>query len=70
MKKVIAHAHVRLTIKIGVPDTWGEDCAFSQVKKQAIESALGMIKQGGMQQDKDYSLVGGPVVTAILLEDT
>jgi hypothetical protein len=69
MKRVIATARVQIMISIPVPDQWGEDCAFSQVKKQAVDSAVGMIAKGGMRQGTHYTVIGEPIVKAILVED-
>lgn len=67
MKRVTANARVQITINIPLADAWGEDCAFSQIKKQAIDSALGMIQRGGMRQGTHYTVIGEPIVKAVLV---
>ncbi len=42
--KVSAYATVDVTLRIQVPDSWGEDCTVAQVHKQAKESALGVLR--------------------------
>ena len=69
MKQVTANARVQITINIPLTDAWGEDCAFSQVKKQAVDAALGMIQHGGMRQGTHYTVIGVPIVKAVLVEE-
>jgi len=38
-----ATAVVTVTLKINVTDTWGDDCTVGQVKKQALDSASGIL---------------------------
>lgn len=67
--RITARARVKLTIEIPVSDTWGQDCAFLQVQQQALSAALGRIQHGGMRDGVDYTVIGKPEVTAILLKE-
>lgn len=45
-KKVRARAVVTMTISFQVEGVWGGDCPVSQIQKQAVDSALGVLRNG------------------------
>ena len=67
--RIKATARVRLTIDIPLTDTWGSDCAIDQIQKQAKEGALGMIRNSQFHELKLATIIGEPVVTAVLVEE-
>lgn len=71
MKRVSAKAIVRLKIEIPLTDRWGEDCDFSQVQKQARDSAVGTIRKIVELNYKQLQIriLEEPEVTAILVEE-
>lgn len=82
--KTSVRARVQLLIEFDVPDNWGGDCALSQVRKQAIDSARTVLMRGvvidglalhstgrlpnGGQQLVQADIVGEPKITAVLVE--
>ena len=62
----ITTARVTVTIDMAVGDTWGPDCNLAQVRKQATEAALGKLRHALGQ--RDYQIVGEPIVKAIMTE--
>lgn len=62
--KVTAKAVVTVTLEISPADTWGEDCAVSQVRSQAKEAALGMLHRA-IRDTPGFRLAGVPKVTVI-----
>ena len=65
MNKVSIRAKVSVTLEIEVPDTWGTDCALSQVYSQAREKALYILSQTKIPGIK---VLAPTVVTAIAYE--
>jgi hypothetical protein len=69
-------ARVTVTLEIAVGDHWGADVKAEQVRRQAIESALGAIRRGmtvNMVQGEDRTdergfarVIGDPKVEAII----
>lgn len=55
-------ARVVLTLEIDVPDVWGGDCTADQLFKQAVDSALGRVRNGNLAGAR---VIGEPKVTAV-----
>lgn len=64
-------ARVRLVLDIPCQSTWGPDCDFEQVKKQAVEEAVSSLTNEFTSQHTKHSwrLVGEPRVTAVLVSE-
>lgn len=56
-------ARVQATIDILVPSTWSDTTTVEQVREQATEDALGMLRQ--VEQRYELKLIGQPTVTAV-----
>ena len=56
-------ARVQVTIDITVPSTWGDDTTVAQVRNQASEDALGMLRH--VEAKYDIKVIGKPTVTAV-----
>jgi phospholipase/lecithinase/hemolysin len=76
--KIVAHARVQVTLDIPVVGAWGGGCDFAQLHKQAVESALGELRNGlsinGLVSSPsrarvEATVVGAPSVTAIIVTD-
>jgi hypothetical protein len=46
MSKPSVRARVQLVVEFAVPDAWGTDCSFDQVRKQAIDAAHDILRRG------------------------
>lgn len=67
MKRVRATAIVAMNLRVPVPDVWGPECPIEQVHRQAVRSALDIIKSGRFSLGE--LVVGDPVVTQVLVEE-
>ena len=46
MSKTSVRARVQLTVEFAVPDAWGTDCSFEQVREQAVRKAREILMRG------------------------
>lgn len=56
-------ARVQVSIDITVPSTWDDSTTVAQVRDQAIEDALGMLRH--VEAKYELTVVGKPTVTAV-----
>lgn len=68
--KVSATARVRVELEISCRSSWGRDCAFDQIHKQAIEEVEGWFRNLTPQEANGhkFTFVGTPVVTVVLVK--
>lgn len=70
--EVKATARVKVEMEILSGSTWGDTCAISQVQSQAVEGALGFLRQLGDKFPEfraRVKIVGEPEVIAVLVEE-
>lgn len=65
--KLGATARVRLVLDIPTGQSWGRDCTASQIHAQAVEHALGVIRNKLPHQG--VTVVGDPKVIMVFTED-
>ena len=75
---VTARARVLVTLEIQLNSTWGGDCPFEQVQKQAVDDAIHVLRRGVLfgdgltaspsRPDTLATVIGTPKVTAVLVE--
>lgn len=58
-------ARVTLTIEISNVGSWGPDCQMDQVYRQALESAMGRVRNAFAKDARGVKIIGVPVVQAI-----
>lgn len=64
MSDETTYAEATITLRLSNLGTWGDECTAGQIRDQATEAALRMIRQ--MLLDKaDIKPIEGPVVTMI-----
>lgn len=81
MKKSKGRARVQVMIEFDLPDEWEEKCPISQIHNEGAERAIEILHQhkiaiGGVVMGSGVithvlraSLIGRPLVTAILLNE-
>lgn len=69
LKATNVYAHVRLTVELPVPSTWGPGVGLDQVYSQAVEDALGKLRKA-CNGRSEYRIIGEPVVTAVMVDST
>ncbi len=67
MSDLIVTARVRLTLDVVVSDTWAPNVQLDQVEKQAREGAIRQLGAAITNVGGEFSLVGTPEVTAVLV---
>lgn len=58
-------ARVTLTIEISNVGSWGPECQMDQVYRQALESAVGRVRNAFAKDARGVKIVGVPVIQAI-----
>lgn len=58
-------ARVTLTIEISDVGSWGPDCQMDQVYRQALEAAIGRVRNAFAKDARGVKIIGAPVVQAI-----
>lgn len=51
-----ATAKVKVTLEIDIPSAWGDECTVGQIRKQAVDSAEGILRK--MFEDRKARLIG------------
>lgn len=59
------HAEVHVKLKISVRDCWGDNCTVAQIKKQALDSANGILRTQ-LSNSPDISMTAEPELTTII----
>jgi hypothetical protein len=67
MKQISARARVQITIEVDA-GVWGEDCAISQLHKQAAESGLANVQNALAKSQVQHAIIGEPRVVGVLTE--
>lgn len=67
-KHLKATARVLITIEVTPSDCWGADCAFDQLRKQAADVAINLVRRV-IEGNTRCRIVGEPEVVAVLVED-
>jgi len=58
-------AVVTLTVQISNVGSWGPDCTTDQVYRQAVESAIGRVRNAFAKDPRGVKIIGNPTVQAI-----
>lgn len=58
-------ARVTLTIEISNVGSWGPECQMDQVYRQALEAAVGRVRNAFAKDARGVKIIGVPVVQAI-----
>lgn len=66
----VTTAQVKLVLQINGSSTWGDDCTVDQIRKQAIDEALGKIEKlmrgtGSVLHPQGVEVLGRPEVTVV-----
>lgn len=59
------HAEVHVKLKIAVRDSWGDDCTVAQIKKQALDSANGILRTQ-LANSPSITMSAEPELTTII----
>jgi IS1 family transposase len=59
------HAEVHVKLKIAVTDSWSDDCTVAQIKKQALESANGILRSH-LSNTTKITMTAEPELTTII----
>lgn len=59
------HAEIHVKLKIAVTDSWGDDCTVAQIKKQALDSANGILR-GHLIRYSKIRISSEPELTTII----
>jgi hypothetical protein len=68
---ITVKARVRITLDIPCASNWGTDCNFDQVRKQAIDEAVEMVRGEFTSQSSKqlWQIVEPPQVTAVMVSE-
>lgn len=58
-------AVVTLTVQISNVGSWGPECQMDQVYRQALESAIGRVRNAFAKDPRGIKIVGTPSVQAV-----
>jgi len=59
------HAEVHVKLKIAVRDSWGDGCTVAQIKKQALDSANGILRTQ-LSNSPSITMSAEPELTTII----
>lgn len=62
-----ATAKVRVELEISIPSTWGDECTVGQVRKQAKDSAEGILRK---MAAKNKIKIIGDITSYVIAFDT